>query len=103
MVEDSAPDNVIALHGGKINAKIPHDSHDEPEDNSWAPMEVLEAYKQELDGVDSLVIIGVKHGQICWSSTSKSLLEIIWLCEALKRVAMDHSLGIIDLDESIIR
>ena len=93
MVEDSAPDNVISLHGGRIPVHQPDHNED-----IWPPKEVIKAFMEEIDDVDSLLIIGTRHGQLCWSSSSRSLLEILWLAKAVERVAMDHSLGIISLD-----
>lgn len=82
---------IIKLPGAKMHQETPPETHAGVE-----PKTVLEAMLEEADNLDSVLIVGTRDGQLCWGSSTKSLLEIIWLCRAMDRIAMDHSLGLLD-------
>ena len=68
----------------------------ELEDDVDHVVECLKAFQEDREELDIVAVVGVGHdGQLRWGSSTHNILEILWMCEALKRVMMDRSLGII--------
>jgi hypothetical protein len=84
-------DNVLAFPGKNANGSISGEADRVP------AKQVLDGFAEKADDLQMVLVIGIKNdGQVCWGSSTSDLLEVLWASKAMERIAMDHSLGLID-------
>ena len=85
-------DNVLAFPGKNGGDSISGETDRVP------AKQVLDGFLEKADDLQMVLVIGIKKvdGQVCWGSSTSDLLEVLWASKAMERIAMDHSLGLID-------
>lgn len=62
--------------------------------------DVLDMFADQTEEGDRVLIMSMgKDGSLGWASNAVDLCEVLWLCKAMERLAMDMSLGIGGYDD----